>query len=143
MEAAPHSAHEAILRAEELEIRPHEFVALVRGRPLELTVRELALLTALVERSGRIVSREELYRVVWGDDYRKADRSVDVYVGKLRHKLSEALPARQYIHTHFGFGYRFAPDDRNRRPAGLCRAAGRVLSPFTSFLQVRDTSVTD
>jgi DNA-binding response OmpR family regulator len=110
MEAAGQRAHETILQAEEIEIRPQEFVALVRGRPLELTVRELALLTALVERRGRIVSRDELYRVVWGDDYRKADRSVDVYVGKLRHKLAQALPQRQCIHTHFGFGYRFAPD---------------------------------
>jgi DNA-binding response OmpR family regulator len=110
MEAASHSAHETTLRAAEIEIRPDEFVALVRGRPLDLTVRELALLTALVERNGRIVSREELYRVVWGDDYRKADRSVDVYVGKLRQKLAKAFPRRRYIHTHFGFGYRFAPD---------------------------------
>ncbi len=140
MEAASHSAHEAILRAEEIEIRPHEFVALVRGRPLELTVRELALLTALVERSGRIVSREELYRVVWGDDYRKADRSVDVYVGKLRHKLAEALP-RAPVHPH-ALRVRLpvrAGWPRRRRSAGL----SALLPVFTSFLQVRDTSVTD
>ena len=99
-----------ILQADELEIRPREFVALARGKPLELTVRELDLLIALVERSGRIVSREELYRVVWGESYRKADRSVDVYVAKLRHKLDVAIPQRRFIHTHFGFGYRFAPD---------------------------------
>ena len=96
-----------ILQADGIEIRPHEFVALAGGKPLELTVRELDLLIALVERSGRIVSREELYRVVWGESYRKADRSVDVYVGKLRHKLGMALPERRFIHTHFGFGYRF------------------------------------
>jgi DNA-binding response OmpR family regulator len=98
-----------ILRAEGIEIRPHEFVALADGKPLELTVRELDLLIALVERSGRIVSREELYRVVWGESFRKADRSVDVYIGKLRQKLDKALPRRRFIHTHFGFGYRFEP----------------------------------
>jgi DNA-binding response OmpR family regulator len=98
---------EAILRAGNLEIRPHEFVALVDGEPLRLTVRELQLLTALVERRDRIVSRAELYAVVWGEPYRKADRSVDVYVGKLRQKLAHALPGRNVIHTHFGFGYRF------------------------------------
>jgi DNA-binding response OmpR family regulator len=97
------------LKAGEIEIRPDEFVALAGGLPLTLTVRELQLLTALVERSGRIVSREELYQVVWGEMYRKSDRSVDVYVGKLRQKLEEALPGRYLIHTHFGFGYRFAP----------------------------------
>jgi DNA-binding response OmpR family regulator len=96
-----------VLRAGDLEIRPDEFVALAAGRRVDLTVRELQLLTALVERQGRIVSRAELYAVVWGDHYRKSDRSVDVYVGKLRHKLAEALPGRSFIHTHFGFGYRF------------------------------------
>ena len=97
------------VKAGEIEIRPDEFLALAGGMPLTLTVRELQLLTALVERSGRIVSREELYEVVWGEMYRKSDRSVDVYVGKLRQKLEEALPGRHLIHTHFGFGYRFAP----------------------------------
>jgi DNA-binding response OmpR family regulator len=103
------AASQEVLRAGEIEIRPHEFVAMADGRPLPLTVRELELLTALVERSGRIVSREELYRVVWGDTYRKSDRSVDVYVGKLRQKLDDVLPGRAFIHTHFGFGYRFSP----------------------------------
>ena len=94
----------------ELEIRPSEYVTLARGRPLQLTVRELDLLTALAERRGRIVSREELYRVVWEAQYRKSDRSVDVYVARLRQKLGEAIPGREYIHTHFGFGYRFSSD---------------------------------
>ncbi len=97
------------LCAGELEIRPAEFMATAGGRPLYPTARELELLTALVEREGRIVSREELYRTVWGDHYRQSDRSVDVYVAKLRHKLEDALPGRRFIHTHFGFGYRFQP----------------------------------
>jgi DNA-binding response OmpR family regulator len=100
----------SVLRAGDLEVRPAEYVALVDGRPLTLTVRELELLTALVERAGRIVSREELYEQVWGERYRKSDRSVDVYVGKLRQKLEDALPGRRFIHTHFGFGYRLHPD---------------------------------
>ena len=95
------------LRAGELEVRPHEFRATAAGRPLDLTARELELLSALVARAGRIVSREELFGAVWGERYQKSDRSVDVYVGKLRHKLEQALPDRRCIHTHFGFGYRF------------------------------------
>jgi DNA-binding response OmpR family regulator len=95
------------LRTGDLEICPAQFIARAGDRPLNLTARELSLLTALVEREGRIVSREELYRTVWGEKYHRSDRSVDVYVAKLRHKLEEALPGRRFIHTHFGFGYRF------------------------------------
>jgi DNA-binding response OmpR family regulator len=109
MEAA---VNQEVVRAGDLEIRPAEFMALASGKRLPLTVRELELLTALAERRDRIVSREELYREVWGEPYRKSDRSVDVYVGKLRQKLEEALPSRRFIHTHFGFGYRFSPERR-------------------------------
>ena len=104
------SPNGAVLRAAELELRPAEFLVLAGGRPVAMTARELELLTALMERADRIVSRDELYRVVWGDFRRKSDRSVDVYVGRIRHKLWEALPERRFIHTHFGFGYRFKPE---------------------------------
>ncbi|MBD0281034.1 MAG: response regulator transcription factor [Thermoleophilaceae bacterium] len=110
MEAA---RNQRVVRAGELEIRPAEFVALASGRRLHLTVRELELLTALAERPDRIVGRQDLFRLVWGEPYRKSDRSVDVYVGKLRLKLEEALPHRRFIHTHFGFGYRFWPEPRS------------------------------
>jgi DNA-binding response OmpR family regulator len=63
-----------------------------------------------MERPDRVVSRDELYRVVWGDFRRKSDRSVDVYVARIRQKLWDALPERRFIHTHFGFGYRFKPE---------------------------------
>ena len=108
MEAATQQAVESeVLRAGDLEIRPAEFLALANGDPLTLTVRELALLCALARRAGRIVSREELYAVVWQRPFRKDERSVDVYVRKLRAKLEQALPGERFIHTHFGFGYRF------------------------------------
>jgi DNA-binding response OmpR family regulator len=90
-----------------LVIRPDQFLAHVDGRPVALTMRELSLLVALARRAGRVVSREELYAVVWQQPYRRCERSVDVYVGKLRQKLEEAAPEWRYIHTHFGFGYRF------------------------------------
>jgi DNA-binding response OmpR family regulator len=99
-----------ILRAGELEIRPSEHLARARGRTLSLSVRELGLLAALARREGRVVPREELYRTVWGAPLRTQDRSVDVYVHKLRAKLADALPEWGFIHTHFGFGYRFQPE---------------------------------
>ena len=94
------------LRVGPLEIRPGEFLALCNGRPLPLTARELALLTEMARRHGRIVSREELFVAVWHRPFRRDDRSVDVYVRKLRRKLERADPELELIHTHFGFGYR-------------------------------------
>jgi DNA-binding response OmpR family regulator len=92
-----------------LEIRPADHAALVDGRPLVLTVRELQLLTELAHNAERVMTREELYQTVWGRSYKKSDRSVDVYVGRLRAKLNRALPGRRFIHTHTGIGYRFSP----------------------------------
>jgi DNA-binding response OmpR family regulator len=99
-----------VLHAGELEIRPRDGLVLAAGRALTLSVREFGLLVALVERTGRIVSRPDLYRLVWGSDLRDGDRSIDVYVHKLRVKLETALPSWAFIHTHVGFGYRFTPE---------------------------------
>ncbi|MEA2396976.1 MAG: hypothetical protein QOK25_532 [Thermoleophilaceae bacterium] len=92
-----------------LELRPEEFLASVDGQPLPLTVRELQLLTALARRRDRVVSRQELYSVVWQRPFRREERSVDVYVRRLRNKLERALPEWVFIHTHYGFGYRLSP----------------------------------
>ena len=100
-----------VLRVGQLEIRPDDFVAVCNGRRLDLTGRELALLTELARRHGRIASRGELYAAVWGRPLRPADRSVDVYVRKLRAKLERASPSCTFIHTHFGFGYRLEAED--------------------------------
>ncbi|HEX3391795.1 MAG TPA: response regulator transcription factor [Solirubrobacteraceae bacterium] len=97
------------LYAGELEIRLGEGLVLATGRALTLSVREFELLVALAQRAGAIVTREELYSAVWGGELRNGDRSVDVYVSKLRGKLEEAMPDRRFIHTHPGFGYRFQP----------------------------------
>ena len=73
-------------------------------------MHEFRLLVALARRVPRIVPREELYALVWDRPLRAGDRSVDVYVHKVRAKLERALPDTRFIHTHVGFGYRFAAD---------------------------------
>ena len=93
-----------------LEVRPADHAALVDGRPLLLTVTELALLSELAHNAERVMTRDELCQKVWDREYRKSDRSVDVYIGRLRSKLERALPGRRFIHTHTGTGYRFSPD---------------------------------
>ena len=98
-----------VLYVGELEIRLEEGLVLATGQALTLSVREFELLAAMAQRSGAIITREELYSTVWGGELRAGDRSVDVYVSKLRSKLETALPDRRFIHTHPGFGYRFQP----------------------------------
>ena len=93
-----------------LEIRPVDGLVLAGGRALNLSVREFGLLVALARSGGGIVRREDLYTRVWGGSLRGGDRSIDVYIHKLRVKLEEALPDWRFIHTHVGFGYRFAPE---------------------------------
>lgn len=118
---------DGVLRTGELEVRPGEGLALAAGRALTLSVREFGLLVALCARAGRIVSREDLYAQVWGGELRAGDRSVDVYVHKLRVKLEEALPHARAIHTHVGFGYRL--DLEPRDTGGRARKAS-TSHPF-------------
>ena len=106
----PATQESEVLRTEDLEVVPAAGLVRVRGTPLALSVRECGVLAALLRREGRVVSRAELYAEVWGGELRPHDRSVDVYVHKLRVKLEAALPHSRSIHTHVGFGYRFAPE---------------------------------
>jgi DNA-binding response OmpR family regulator len=107
------------LVAGELEIRADQFQAFVGGRSIDLTRREFELLELLAQAQGKVLQREEIYQAVWGYAMAHGDRSVDVFVRKLRQKLETASPDWSYIHTHFGVGYRFQPE----RPGGPDEAA--------------------
>jgi len=100
------------VHAGDLEIRADRFQAFVAGRPADLTRREFELLELLAGAEGRVLEREDIYRRVWGYEMARGDRSVDVFVRKLRQKLERASPGWRYVHTHFGVGYRFAAEPR-------------------------------
>jgi len=97
----------------EITIRPDLYQAYAGGQSLELTAREFEILHLLSHSSDRVLRREEIYERVWGYAIAHGDRSVDVFVRKLRQKLRSASPEWDYIHTHFGIGYRFAPERRS------------------------------
>jgi DNA-binding response OmpR family regulator len=97
------------LTAGELEVRSDRFQAYVGGESLELTRREFELLQVLADHGGKVLERDEIYQRVWGYAMIHGDRSVDVFVRKLRSKLQRRSPGWEYIHTHFGIGYRFDP----------------------------------
>jgi DNA-binding response OmpR family regulator len=102
------------LTAGELTIRPDRYQAYVGQRSIELTAREFQLVLLLAQ-NDRVLERAEIYERVWGYAMAHGDRSVDVFVRKLRQKLFSASPGWTYIHTHFGIGYRFAPEPRHGR----------------------------
>lgn len=101
------------LEAGPLRVDPSSREASVAGRRLTLTPREFDLLAFLVRHPGRVVSRDELLRKVWGYDYLGETRTVDVHVRRLRQKLGEG---HAYIETVTGAGYKFVA------PAGAANA---------------------
>ena len=96
----------------EITIRPDLYQAYVNDVSLELTAREFEILHLLTG-SDRVLRREEIYERVWGYAMAHGDRSVDVFVRKLRQKLRSGSREWNYIHTHFGVGYRFSPEREN------------------------------
>jgi len=115
-----------VVHAGELEIRRGDGLVLAAGRPLVLSVREFELLVAMAARIGAILTRAQLYATVWGGELHAGNRSVDVYVSKLRGKLEAAMPDRRFIHTHPGFGYRFQAEASRPR---IERARARAGAP--------------
>jgi DNA-binding response OmpR family regulator len=105
-------ASDAPVLAGEVQIRADQYQAYVDGRSVDLTRREFELIQLLADAQGRVLEREEIYQRVWGYAMARGDRSVDVFVRKLRSKLEKVSPDWRYIHTHFGVGYRFAAELR-------------------------------
>ncbi|MEA2149125.1 MAG: hypothetical protein QOD69_955 [Solirubrobacteraceae bacterium] len=109
--------------AGEIEVRPDQFQVFAHGLSIDLTRREFELIQLLAAAEGRVLEREEIYQRVWGYTMAHGDRSVDVFVRKLRSKLQQASPEWHYIHTHFGVGYRFAAEQAGAVAADVAAVA--------------------
>ena len=127
--------------AGELEIRADQFEAYVATKPLGLTRREFELMQTLAEASGRVLEREDIYQRVWGYAMAHGDRSVDVFVRKLRSKLQQHSPGWRYIHTHFGIGYRFEAEpispDAAEAPVAIADEAVGEATPAEPSAAIR------
>jgi len=93
-----------------VEIWHDELQVLVSGRRVGFTVREFETFVVLTERADHVVRRAEIHELVYGQPMAVRDRSVDVFVRKIRQKLARVAPEWTFVHTHFGIGYRFAPE---------------------------------
>ena len=108
----------------EVEIRSDRFQAYVAGQSVGLTRREYELLALLANDPGRVIEREDIYQQVWGYAMAHGDRSVDVFIKKVRGKLRRHSPGWTYIHTHFGIGYRFDPESADASATSIPDEAG-------------------
>ena len=120
------------ISAGELAIRADHYQAYVGSTSVDLTRREFELIQLLADAEGRVLEREEIYQRVWGYAMARGDRSVDVFVRKLRQKLEKASPDWRYIHTHFGVGYRFAAELREDAVIEVPSAPPADLAPAPS-----------
>jgi DNA-binding response OmpR family regulator len=112
----------------EVEIRRDQYQAFVHDRSLCLTRREYQLIELLSRAGSEVVPRNTIYECLWGFEMTRNDRSVDVFVSKLRRKLKRASPRWRYIHTRFGVGYHFAaePVESELAPCELQPAAASL-----------------
>ena len=79
-----------------------------QGQQIELTTIEFDLLWYMAQRAGEAISRQDLYRAIFNYDYDGIDRSIDVYISRLRQKLGDEPAAPHYIKTVRGIGYLLA-----------------------------------
>ena len=91
----------------EISLNLQQMHAIVNGDAVPLTPRELSLLHALMENANRVLSREQLMRIAWGERFIGTPKAVDVYVQRLRRKIQPHLAAGFYIAAQRGFGYKF------------------------------------
>jgi DNA-binding response OmpR family regulator len=130
---------DSIVLAGELAIRPDRFDAYVGELSAGLSRKEFELLRQLAAAEGRVLEREEIYQRVWGYTMARGDRSVDVFVRKLRQKLERISPDWRYVHTHFGVGYRFAAEAarEDARGRGLESALDAPAAPERELASIR------
>jgi DNA-binding response OmpR family regulator len=100
------------IQVEELLVDPLNVQAYVDGESVDLTPTEFRLLYALALERGRVVTRDELLQRIWGRRETRRDRTVDVFVRKLRDKIETRATRHTFIQTRYGVGYKFEPQPK-------------------------------
>jgi len=103
------------IEIEELRIDPSLVQAFVEGESVELTPTEFRLLHALASERGRVVTRDELLQSLWGRRHTYRDRTVDVFVRKLREKIDHRASRHTFLQTRYGVGYKLEPELKAER----------------------------
>jgi DNA-binding response OmpR family regulator len=101
-----------LVELEELRIDPRSVQAYIDGESVGLTPTEFRLLYALALEHGRVLTRDELLQKIWGRRLTRRDRTVDVFVRKLREKIDARTPRHTFVHTRYGVGYKLEPQPK-------------------------------
>jgi DNA-binding response OmpR family regulator len=110
---APEASRGEPIEIEELRIDPREVQAYVDGVSAELTPTEFRLLFQLALDRGRVVTRDELLQKLWGRREARRDRTVDVFVRRLRDKIDRRAPRHTFIQTRYGVGYKLEAEPKD------------------------------
>jgi two-component system, OmpR family, response regulator len=105
--AGPSAPHVSV---GDLVVDAATMTATLRGQPIALTTFEFSLLKALAERAGRVLAREQLLSILHGSSDLAFDRSIDVHISRLRHKLGDDPRSPRILKTIRGAGYMLTPD---------------------------------
>jgi DNA-binding winged helix-turn-helix (wHTH) protein len=117
------------LEIEELRIDPGEVQAYVDGKSAGLTATEFRLLYYLALDRGRVMSRAELLEHVWGRRETHRDRTVDVFVRRLRAKIDRVAPRHTFVQTRYGVGYKLDAEAKGLATPGSVADAETQLTP--------------
>jgi phosphate regulon transcriptional regulator PhoB len=98
---------ERTLKSGEIEIDRERYIVTIRGRAVKLSATEFKLLLFLIERKGKVFSRDQLLDAVWRDEAFVEPRTVEVHIRRLRSNIEEDPAKPQYIKTLRGIGYFF------------------------------------
>ena len=114
-----------IIEVGDLRLDTKNFIAQVKGKPLNLRLKEFELLAALAARPGELKNREELAKEVWGHAGVGSSRTIDVHIRRIRAALAEKSDY-EYVHTARGLGYRFETHPKGLTRSEVASAAERV-----------------
>lgn len=81
--------------------------AYIGGKEINLTAKEFEVLELMIKTPNKVYSRENLLKLIWGDDYPGDVRTVDVHIRRLREKIERSPSEPKYVHTKWGVGYYF------------------------------------
>jgi DNA-binding response OmpR family regulator len=107
----PADAPRGPVQVGELEVDERSRRATLRGRELELTLKEFDLLARLVRDAGSVVRRDDLMTDVWDENWFGSMKTLDVHVSTLRRKLEDDPARPRYLHTVRGVGFRFVAQE--------------------------------